>query len=616
MRGPSFSFRIKLVAAMMLIVVGVTGATLYVAQDRMRASHERLSNAQFKSQVDLFSSMRDARLVRIREKCSELVRSVRVAAALEEEDLETLYLVAFDELAEVLRQRTGTRSMGRPARLVRFIDTEGKELPPPKGQSTSRKRGNGIGVESMFATEELKAAFAQVAKAMEGEGEAQKIGYVERVIGARSMIMEVIVTKVILRADDEYMGALVVGFPAADGMEEVMNRYTDIRSGIWVNGEIFSKTLDEGELPGITEAVTAAIRRRGTGSGVLTMDVGAAPHKVFFQQMSDSEFLPAYRVAIYSLAEAAADQGALRARVLAFAGILLIGALGLSLLVSHSFSTPIRALVGATRAVQKGDFDVRLPVRNRDEIGQLTASFNEMTEGLKQKEKYRAVLDMVADKDVAEQMMQGSSSLGGELRDISVLFCDIRGFTAMTQDMPPKEVIDLMNDHFTAMTNVVYEHDGVVDKFVGDLIMGVFGAPKSYGNDAHNAARCCVRMIQEREKMNETAEQSIHVGIGLASGEAVAGCMGSEDRLNYTVMGARVNLSSRLCSVAGRDETVIDQGTYELLKDYVEVEALPELQVKGFNDPVQAYRLLGVRSLPESAPEQETQEVAPQSSPS
>jgi class 3 adenylate cyclase len=259
---------------------------------------------------------------------------------------------------------------------------------------------------------------------------------------------------------------------------------------------------------------------------------------------------------------------------------------------------------------------VRLTVRNRDEIGQLTASFNEMTEGLKQKEKYRAVLDMVADKDVAEQMMQGSSSLGGELRDISVLFCDIRGFTAMTQDMPPKEVIDLMNDHFTAMTNVVYEHDGVVDKFVGDLIMGVFGAPKSYGNDAHNAARCCVRMIQEREKMNETAEQSIHVGIGLASGEAVAGCMGSEDRLNYTVMGARVNLSSRLCSVAGRDETVIDQGTYELLKDYVEVEALPELQVKGFNDPVQAYRLLGVRSLPESAPEQETQEVAPQSSPS
>lgn len=616
MRGPSFSFRIKLVAAMMLIVVGVTGATLYVAQDRMKATHERLSNAQFKNQVELFSTLRESRLVRIREKCHELVRSVRVGAALEEEDLEQLYLVAFDELADVLRSRPGNRSMGRPGRLVRFINTKGEELPPPAGPAARRRRGAGLGVESMFATEQLKEAFAQVAKSMEGEGEEQKIGYVERVIGERSMIMEVIVTKVILRADGEYMGALVVGFPAADGMEEVMNRHTDIRSGIWVNGEIFSRSLDEAVLPGIKEEVTAVIRRRGADSGVLTMEIGAAPHKVYFQKMSDSEFLPAYRVAVYSLAAAAADQKALRGRVVAFAGILLFGALGLSLLVSRSFSDPIRALVGGTRAVQQGDFDVRLPVRNRDEIGQLTASFNEMTEGLKQKEKYRAVLDMVADKDVAERMMQGSSSLGGELRDISVLFCDIRGFTEMTQDMPPKDVIALMNDHFTAMTNVVYEHDGVVDKFVGDLIMGVFGAPKSYGNDAHNASRCCLRMIQDRERMNEGAEHPIQIGIGLASGEAVAGCMGSEDRLNYTVMGARVNLASRLCSVAGRAETVIDQGAYEALKDVVEVEALPELQVKGFNDAVQAYKLLGVRSLPAQAPSNESQEIPAQSSPS
>lgn len=615
MRGPSFSFRIKLVAAMMLIVAGVAGATLYVAQDRMRVAHERLSDAQFKNQVELFTEMRKSRLIRIREKCHELVRSVRVTAALEEEDLEQLYKVAFDELAEVLRVRPGNRSMGSPARLIRFIDTKGAELPPPKGPGARGQRGNGAGVEAMFAAEELKDAFAQVAKAMGEEGEDQKIGYVERTIAERTVIMEVVVTKVVLRADNEYMGALVVGFPMADGMEEAMNRYTEIRSGIWVNGEFFSRTLDEAILPGIKDAVTKAIGRNGADSGVLSMAIEGTPHKVFFRQMSDSEFLPAYRVAIYSLAAAVADQRALRGRVMAFAGVLLLGALGLSLLVSHSFSQPIRALVGGTRAVQKGDFHVRLPVRTRDEIGQLTASFNEMTEGLKQKEKYRAVLDMVADKDVAEQMMQGSASLGGELRDISVLFCDIRGFTAMTQDMPPKDVIALMNDHFTAMTNVVYEHDGVVDKFVGDLIMGVFGAPKSYGNDAHNAARCCLRMLQDRVAMNATAEQPIHIGIGLASGEAVAGCMGSEDRLNYTVMGARVNLASRLCSVAGRNETVIDQGTYDLLKDLVEVEALPELQVKGFSAPVQAYKLLGVRSLPASAPVEEAQEVSSQSFP-
>ena len=593
MRAPTFSFRVKLVAAMMLVVAGVTGATLYVAKDRMEAAHERMSEIQFRNQVELFNRMRESRLERVREKCRELTRSVRVAAALEEEDLELLYKLAQDELAPVLRLRPNLSQRARVPRLIRFIDTEGAELPPPK------RAFRGMGVESVFATDEMRDAFQQVARAMASEGVDQKIGYVERVLRDRTMIMEVIVTKVVLRAEDEYMGALVLGFPIKDGMEQAMKQFSDIRSGIWVNGELFSETIEEATLPALKEKVGAAIDEGSADSGVVPMSLGGVPQKVFFQQMNDSEFLPAYQVALYSLEGALADQKVLQARVVAFGAAVLLGALAISMLISHGFSGPIQALVKGTRSIQDGDFDVRLPVKRRDEIGELTASFNEMAEGLAQKEKYQAVLDMVADKDVAEELMSGSVTLGGELRDISVLFCDIRGFTAMTQDMSPTDVIHLMNDHFTVLTRIVYEHDGVVDKFVGDLIMGVFGAPRSYGNDAYNAARCCLRMIEERTKLNETAEQPIHMGIGLASGEAVAGCMGSEDRLNYTVMGARVNLSSRLCSVAGVDETVIDQATYEKLKDHVEVEPMPELRVKGFDAPVRAYKLLGIRSLKE-----------------
>jgi len=593
MRAPTFSFRVKLVAAMMLVVAGVTGATLYVAKDRMEAAHERMSEIQFRNQVELFNRMRESRLERVREKCRELTRSVRVAAALEEEDLELLYKLAQDELAPVLRLRPNLSQRARVPRLIRFIDTEGAELPPPK------RAFRGMGVESVFATDEMRDAFQQVARAMASEGVDQKIGYVERVLRDRTMIMEVIVTKVVLRAEDEYMGALVLGFPIKDGMEQAMKQFSDIRSGIWVNGELFSETIEEATLPALKEKVGAAIDEGSADSGVVPMSLGGVPQRVFFQQMNDSEFLPAYQVALYSLEGALADQKVLQARVVAFGAAVLLGALAISMLISHGFSGPIQALVKGTRSIQDGDFDVRLPVKRRDEIGELTASFNEMAEGLAQKEKYQAVLDMVADKDVAEELMSGSVTLGGELRDISVLFCDIRGFTAMTQDMSPTDVIHLMNDHFTVLTRIVYEHDGMVDKFVGDLIMGVFGAPRSYGNDAYNAARCCLRMIEERTKLNETAEQPIHMGIGLASGEAVAGCMGSEDRLNYTVMGARVNLSSRLCSVAGVDETVIDQATYEKLKDHVEVEPMPELRVKGFDAPVRAYKLLGIRSLKE-----------------
>ncbi len=593
MRAPTFSFRVKLVAAMMLVVAGVTGATLYVAKDRMEAAHERMSEIQFRNQVELFNRMRESRLERVREKCRELTRSVRVAAALEEEDLELLYNLAQDELTPVLRLRPNLSQRARVPRLIRFIDTEGAELPPPK------RAFRGMGVESVFATDEMRDAFQQVARAMASEGVDQKIGYVERVLRDRTMIMEVIVTKVVLRAEDEYMGALVLGFPIKDGMEQAMKQFSDIRSGIWVNDELFSETIEEAALPALKEKVGAAINQGSADGGVVPMSLNGVPQKVFYQQMNDSEFLPAYQVALYSLEGALADQKVLQARVVAFGAAVLLGALAISMLISHGFSGPIQALVKGTRSIQDGDFDVRLPVKRRDEIGELTASFNEMAEGLAQKEKYQAVLDMVADKDVAEELMSGSVTLGGELRDISVLFCDIRGFTAMTQDMSPTDVIHLMNDHFTVLTRIVYEHDGVVDKFVGDLIMGVFGAPRSYGNDAYNAARCCLRMIEERTKLNESAEQPIHMGIGLASGEAVAGCMGSEDRLNYTVMGARVNLSSRLCSVAGVDETVIDQATYEKLKDHVEVEPMPELRVKGFDAPVRAYKLLGIRSLKE-----------------
>jgi class 3 adenylate cyclase len=162
--------------------------------------------------------------------------------------------------------------------------------------------------------------------------------------------------------------------------------------------------------------------------------------------------------------------------------------------------------------------------------------------------------------------------------------------------MDPAEVIKMLNEHMTALTKVVYEHNGVVDKFVGDLVMAIFGAPKSYGNDAYNATRCAVRMIEERMKLNETSEHKILVGIGIATGEAVAGCMGSADRLNYTVLGARVNLASRLCSQAGKMEVVIDGATREKVGSPLETEKLPDLMLKGFSQPVKAYKVTGVRS--------------------
>jgi class 3 adenylate cyclase len=165
----------------------------------------------------------------------------------------------------------------------------------------------------------------------------------------------------------------------------------------------------------------------------------------------------------------------------------------------------------------------------------------------------------------------------------------------------------MLNEHMTAMNRVVYKHYGMVDKFVGDLIMAVFGAPKSYGNDALHAVKCAMKMMEERKRLNETTEYSFEVGIGVASGEVVAGCMGSDDRLNYTVLGDRVNLASRLCSKAGRTELLIDELTYNQLPPDFIVEATEPLPLKGFTNLVPAYRLLeanGVETI-EAAPHAE-----------
>ena len=214
-------------------------------------------------------------------------------------------------------------------------------------------------------------------------------------------------------------------------------------------------------------------------------------------------------------------------------------------------------------AIRGGDFTVKVPVRSRDEVGQLAASFNEMAEGLEQKERYRTVLNMVADEKVAHALVNGQLELGGEVREISVLFCDIRGFTAHTENMPPEIVIEMLNEHMhRPHACIVKEHHGAgwINLSV-TCSMAIFGAPVSTETDTLDAVRCALRLIEERERLNATSQHQLKVGIGVATGRVVAGCMGSADRLNYTVLGERVNLASRLCSQAAAGQVIIDETT-------------------------------------------------------
>jgi adenylate cyclase len=199
--------------------------------------------------------------------------------------------------------------------------------------------------------------------------------------------------------------------------------------------------------------------------------------------------------------------------------------------------------------------------------------------------------------NVAAQIAQqeGAVTLGGDKRPVVIFFSDIRGFTPMSENMNPDEVAQLLTEYFTEMVEIVFEHSGSLDKFMGDAIMALWGAPIAHEDDADRAMQCAIDQLNALEKMNakwrEQGRPPIKIGIGINFGEVFAGNFGSDRRLEYTVIGDAVNTASRLCSVAGANEILISEPFYKALKNPPAVEALEPMQVKGKTKPVPVYRV-------------------------
>jgi len=202
---------------------------------------------------------------------------------------------------------------------------------------------------------------------------------------------------------------------------------------------------------------------------------------------------------------------------------------------------------------------------------------------------------------IAELVLSGEVEVqkGGQSRNISVFFSDIRGFTAMSEKRTAQAVVDMLNEYFELMVEVIFKYQGTLDKFVGDEIMALFGAPVVSEDHAYRSVKVAVEQMQALEEWNlvrvAEGEEPIRVGIGINTGEVVAGYLGSSKALEYTVIGDVVNTASRLCSRAGAGEIVISKSTFEIVKDQFNVEELPPAQVKGKAQALQIYRVLGER---------------------
>lgn len=231
---------------------------------------------------------------------------------------------------------------------------------------------------------------------------------------------------------------------------------------------------------------------------------------------------------------------------------------------------------------------------NRRLISELQAKVAEQERTLKLFMKY-------VPETVVERALQNTSDsiLEGDQVDIAVLFCDIRGFTPMSEEMSPKEVVAFLNDYYSIMTQVVKRHQGTVNQFVGDEIFACFGAPIATDANAVHAVLCALEMLQKREVLNakycDRIGHSLDIGIGINSGEAVAGNLGSEDKISYSVTGDTVNTGKRIETLTKEcpNSILVSEAIFQQVKHLVRGKAWDPIEVKGKRDKIQVYEILG-----------------------
>lgn len=219
----------------------------------------------------------------------------------------------------------------------------------------------------------------------------------------------------------------------------------------------------------------------------------------------------------------------------------------------------------------------------------------------REKKKIRGAFQYYLTASVINEMLKDPSKLklGGDKKDLTVLFSDIRGFTSISEKLTPEELVRLLNEYLTAMTNVVFKYEGLLDKYMGDAIMAVFGAPLEQPDHPQRACLTALKMMSElhrlQNKWREEGRPALNIGIGINTGDMVVGNMGSEMRFDYTVMGDMVNLGSRLEGINKEygSNIVISEFTYNAVKDSVCCRELDWVRVKGKKLPVKIYELLG-----------------------
>lgn len=282
---------------------------------------------------------------------------------------------------------------------------------------------------------------------------------------------------------------------------------------------------------------------------------------------------------------------------------IIFGLFFLLIVVVRKISRPIIDLKNsAVQVTEEGPYRDAIEVKSSDEVGQLTGAFNEMMEGLRQRDFIRDTFGRYVTKEVVKELLDTSDGLklGGEIREVTIMLSDLRGFTPIAEQLRPDQVIEVLNSYLSQMSKIIGQYKGTINEFIGDAILTFFGAPVKYGDSPARAVACALAMQLGMEevnrKNNEKGLPPLYMGIGINTGDVIVGNIGSKERAKYGVVGHNINLTSRVEGATIGGQILITPSTYEKIKDLLIVRSVRSIRFKGVEENIDLYDVIGMKA--------------------
>ena len=282
---------------------------------------------------------------------------------------------------------------------------------------------------------------------------------------------------------------------------------------------------------------------------------------------------------------------------------IIFGLFFLLIVVVRKISRPIIDLKNsAVQVTEEGPYRDAIEVKSSDEVGQLTGAFNEMMEGLRQRDFIRDTFGRYVTKEVVKELLDTSDGLklGGEIREVTIMLSDLRGFTPIAEQLRPDQVIEVLNSYLSQMSKIIGQYKGTINEFIGDAILTFFGAPVKYGDSPARAVACALAMQLGMEevnrKNNEKGLPPLYMGIGINTGDVIVGNIGSKERAKYGVVGHNINLTSRVEGSTIGGQILITPSTHEKIKDLLIVRSVRSIRFKGVEENIDLYDVIGMKA--------------------